>query len=67
MAGNAEIAACHAGRGSDAKANAALIAAAPEMLQTLKNIVASAPLRGLPLALEKDIQRACWILERLSK
>lgn len=31
-----EVAACHVGRGSDAKANAQLIALAPEMLELLK-------------------------------
>jgi hypothetical protein len=36
MAGETiEVAACHAGRGGDAKANARLIAAAPEMLDRL--------------------------------
>lgn len=39
MAGNEiEIAACHAGRGADAEANARLIAAAPEMLDALEKI-----------------------------
>jgi hypothetical protein len=32
-----EVAACHAGRGADAKANARLIAAAPELLSLLKS------------------------------
>jgi len=40
MAGNdIEIAACHAGRGADAKANAALIASAPEMLAAIKTLL----------------------------
>ena len=39
MAGNdVEVAACHAGRGGDAKANAALIAAAPDLLEALKSM-----------------------------
>ncbi len=33
---NIEVAACHAGRGGDTKANAILIAAAPDMLDALK-------------------------------
>lgn len=41
--------------------------AAPEMLQALKNIVASAPITGLPLALEKDIQTACDLITRLGE
>lgn len=45
--------------------DADLIAAAPEMYRALCNIAASAPLRGLPLALEKDIQTACYLLTKL--
>ena len=41
--------------------------ASPEMLQVLKNIVASAPITGLPLALEKDIQAACDLIARLGE
>ncbi len=37
--GNVEIAACHSGRGADAKANAQLISAAPELLEALKGFV----------------------------
>lgn len=48
-------------------ANAKLIAAAPEMLQALKNIVSSAPVTGLPLAIEKDIQTACDLITRLGE
>ena len=44
-----------------------LFAAAPEMLRALKNIVSSAPLIGLPLALEKDIQSACELITRLGE
>lgn len=42
-----------------------LFGAAPEMLMALKNIVASAPLTGIPLALEKDIQAACAIISKI--
>lgn len=35
------------------------------MFRALENICASAPLRGLPLALEKDIQTACYLLTKL--
>jgi hypothetical protein len=39
MAGETiEVAACHAGRGGDAKANARLIAAAPEMLELIEEL-----------------------------
>ena len=44
-----------------------VLSAAPEMLQALKNIVSSAPLIGLPLALEKDIQSACDLIARLEE
>ena len=47
--------------------DAPILTAAPEMLRLLKNIVSSAPLKGLPLALEKDIQDACIIITRLNK
>lgn len=36
-----------------------------ELLQVLKNIVSSAPIVGLPLALEKDIQAACALITKL--
>ncbi len=49
---------------TECEANAALIAAAPELLQALKNIIQSAPLVGLPLALEKDIQSATYVIAR---
>lgn len=41
-----------------------LMAAAPEMLRALKNIVASAPIKGLPLALEIDIEHARTVINR---
>ncbi len=50
---------------NEGEANAKLIAAAPELLQALKNIISSAPITCLPLALEKDIQAACILIERL--
>lgn len=45
--------------------DADLIAAAPSMFRVLENICASAPITGLPLALEKDIQAACNLLTKL--
>ena len=39
-----------------------LISAAPEMLKIIKRIISSAPITGLPLALEKDIQSASNII-----
>ena len=42
-----------------------IMAASPDLLQALKNIVSSAPLMGLPLALEKDIQSACWLIRQI--
>lgn len=45
--------------------DADLIAAAPEMFRVLENITSSAPMTGLPLALEKDIQTACNLLTKL--
>lgn len=50
---------------SQANELARLIAAAPEMLQILNNIVSSAPLTGLPLALEKDIQDAIAVIKKI--
>lgn len=38
VAGSVEIAACHAGRGADAKANARLIAMAPELLEVCEAV-----------------------------
>lgn len=46
------------------KANARLIACAPELLQALRNIIDSAPIRGLPRALENDIQLACGLVTK---
>jgi hypothetical protein len=46
MAGQSEVAACHAGRGGDAKANARLIAAAPALLEAAKNCREWAKLMG---------------------
>ena len=44
-----------------------LIAAAPDMLEALKRIIQSAPLTGLPLALEKDIQSAINVINNIQK
>jgi hypothetical protein len=44
---------------------ARLFTMAPTMLQALKNIVQSAPLKGLPLALELDIQSACHLIKAI--
>jgi hypothetical protein len=45
--------------------DAELIAAAPMLYETLARICASAPLKGLPLALEIDIQSACALLTKI--
>lgn len=42
-----------------------LICNAPQMLQILQGILQSAPLVGLPLALEKDIQDAASMVSKL--
>jgi len=47
MAGEYEIAACHAGRGTDEKANARLIAAAPELLDALRWTIAALEYHGI--------------------
>ena len=39
MAGDVEIAACHAGCGNDSSANAKLISAAPDMFEALEYIL----------------------------
>jgi hypothetical protein len=45
------------------EANSRIMSLAPEMLEVLKRIVASAPITGLPLGLEKDIQDACHLIK----
>lgn len=47
-------------------ADANLIAAAPELLQVLKNLVSSIPLNGNSLAVEKDVADACRLITRLN-
>jgi hypothetical protein len=62
MAKEAEIAACHAGRGGDAKANASLIAA-PEMYEAIEkhldHVIQNAPITLLELEnLQDGLKRA---------
>lgn len=46
---------------------AKLIANAPRMLQVLRNIIGSAPITGLSLALEKNIQDAIIVVQQVGK
>ena len=47
--------------------DADLIAAAPELYEALARIIKSAPLTGLPLALETDIQAASVIFSKIGR
>jgi hypothetical protein len=59
------IALCGDATDKQSQLDADLIAAAPEMLKALERIIQSAPMVGLPLALEKDIQTATQLLSRI--
>ncbi len=54
--------------GKESETNARLISHSPELLRVLKNIISSSPLNNsLPLALEKDIQTAIYLINRIEK
>ena len=61
------VIAMHHGSGDQAYADVRLISAAPELLKALQQILSSAPITGLPLALEKDISHACNVVAKATR